>query len=169
MISHSCTCRATEDGTPNLRSPRRKRSEAQAICAQDDFDFQQNPIMIFFLLESEESLKQILFQFPSSTAPIFLYCTVLLAELHMQTPSADKDSCNGGQEDRRQDAFYKTIYFVISLALFWRLQILFFTFLNADILSGRKESYQVLRRPFLLRSISMKPLNSRKNCYAINI
>lgn len=83
MISHSCTCRATEDGTPNLRSPRRKRSEAQAICAQDDFDFQQNPIMIFFLLESEESLKQILFQFPSSTAPIILYRTVLLAELHM--------------------------------------------------------------------------------------
>lgn len=39
--------------------------------------------MIFFLLESEESLKQILFQFPSSTAPIFLYRTVLLAELHM--------------------------------------------------------------------------------------
>lgn len=83
MISHSCTCRATEDGTPNLRSHRRKRSEAQAICAQDDFDFQQNPIMIFFLLESEESLKQILFQFPSSTAPIILYRTVLLAELHM--------------------------------------------------------------------------------------
>lgn len=86
-----------------------------------------------------------------------------------KTPSADKDSCNGGQEDGRQEAFYKTIYFVISLALFWRLQILFFTFLNADILSGRKESYQVLKRPFLLRSISMMPLNSRKNCYAINI
>lgn len=39
--------------------------------------------MIFFLLKSEESLKQILFQFPSSTAPIILYRTVLLAELHM--------------------------------------------------------------------------------------
>lgn len=129
--------------------------------------------MIFFLLKSEESLKQILFQFPSSTAPIILYRTLLLAELHMlslEKPlSADKDSCNGGQEDGRQEAFYKTIYFVISLALFWRLQILFFTFLNADILSGRKESYQVLKRPFLLRSISMKPLSSRKNCYAINI
>lgn len=129
--------------------------------------------MIFFLLESEESLKQILFQFPSSTAPIILYRTVLLAELHMLslekrrllTRTAAMEAKK--MEDKKHST--KPFYFVISLALFWRLQILFFTFLNADILSGGKESYQVLKRPFLLRSISMMPLNSRKNCYAINI
>ena len=51
-----------EDGTSNLRSPCRKKAEALAICAQNDFDFQQNPIMIIFLVgEWRESLLRYCF------------------------------------------------------------------------------------------------------------
>ena len=69
---------------------------------------------------------------------------------------ADRDSCcywcwekSLKMEDKA--AFYKTIYFVIFLAHFWRLQILFFTFLNADILSCRnKKTIRFWKDSFLL-------------------
>lgn len=58
-----------EDGTSNLRSPCRKKAEALAICAQNDFDFQQNPIMIIFLVgEWRESLLR----YPLYTTPLHI-------------------------------------------------------------------------------------------------